>query len=522
MAKQCFTPVIIGVGDVRDPYTAPDHAEEPLYLMLQAIHAAARDTTLPPYASEDLLNQVDSLDVVRTWTWPYDDLAGDLAKELRAKPNHKTTTARHGGDQPAKLMDEAARKISLGQSKIAVVTGGEALASLSTYMAAKGCPPPHWTRTTKDLGSIFADETKTSQGAQGAVHGIGAPVQVYPLYENAFRAHREQSIEQNNAESSQMYSEFANMASKDEYSWNHGKLAASEQTIGTVSEKNRMICFPYPLLMNAFNNVNLAASCILTSTEYARELGIPQSRWIYVRGGAGTSDSSDFWRRPDFNTSPSISKSIDAALMASHLSAADIDVYDFYSCFPIVPKLACAHLGLPITPPYSKPISLLGGLTSFGGAGNNYSMHALTHMTRYLRSGDARNGLVLANGGVVTYQHAVCLSTEPPPGKQQYPLSNPLPETLASLPKTSIENQPAGEAVVETYTVDFARDGRPVLGHVVGRLTSNGKRFLANHGNEKTLNELSSRVKEPIGRVGWVKCGKGGRNLFAFVAETKL
>ena len=46
-----------------------------------------------------------------------------------------------------------------------------------------------------------------------------------------------------------------------------------------------------PLLMNAFNNVNLAASCILTSTEYARRLGIPESKWVYPLGGAGTQDS---------------------------------------------------------------------------------------------------------------------------------------------------------------------------------------------------------------------------------------
>lgn len=45
-----------------------------------------------------------------------------------------------------------------------------------------------------------------------------------------------------------------------------------------------------------------------------------------------------------------------------------------YSCFPIVPKLACQHLGLSITKP-EKPITVLGGLTSFGGAGNNYTMH---------------------------------------------------------------------------------------------------------------------------------------------------
>lgn len=45
-----------------------------------------------------------------------------------------------------------------------------------------------------------------------------------------------------------------------------------------------------------------------------------------------------------------------------------------YRCFPIVPKLACEHLGLPITG-QRKAITLLGGLTSFGGAGNNYSLH---------------------------------------------------------------------------------------------------------------------------------------------------
>lgn len=46
----------------------------------------------------------------------------------------------------------------------------------------------------------------------------------------------------------------------------------------------------------------------------------------------------------------------------------------YLRCFPIVPKLACHHLGLPITNA-PKPLTLLGGLTSFGGAGNNYSMH---------------------------------------------------------------------------------------------------------------------------------------------------
>jgi hypothetical protein len=104
-----------------------------------------------------------------------------------------------------------------------------------------------------------------------------------------------------------MYAEFAKVAEKNPLAWNYGQPAATEEIIGTVSKKNRMICFPCtyilvswtiliridPLLMNAFNNVNLAGACILTSSEYARELGIPEDRWIYPLGGAGTSDSSN-------------------------------------------------------------------------------------------------------------------------------------------------------------------------------------------------------------------------------------
>lgn len=48
-----------------------------------------------------------------------------------------------------------------------------------------------------------------------------------------------------------------------------------------------------PLLMNAFNNVNMAASCIVTSVEFARELGISEEKWIYPLGGAGMRERED-------------------------------------------------------------------------------------------------------------------------------------------------------------------------------------------------------------------------------------
>lgn len=39
--------------------------------------------------------------------------------------------------------------------------------------------------------------------------------------------------------------------------------------------------------MNAFNTVNLAAACILTSVDQAEKLGISRDKWVYPLGGAG-------------------------------------------------------------------------------------------------------------------------------------------------------------------------------------------------------------------------------------------
>lgn len=52
-------------------------------------------------------------------------------------------------------------------------------------------------------------------------------------------------------------------------------------------------CYKDPLLMNAFNGVNLSAACVLTSTDVAEKLGISKDKWVYVLGGAGTHEQED-------------------------------------------------------------------------------------------------------------------------------------------------------------------------------------------------------------------------------------
>ncbi|KAJ4343227.1 hypothetical protein N0V87_000449 [Didymella glomerata] len=432
-------PVIIGVGDVKNRDV--NNAKEPATLMLEAIEIALKDASSKAFS--DLKSSIDSIDVVKTWTWPYPDLPGLLSERLGVQDSIKWKHySEHGGNQPGKLFDEAAKRIATGESKVAVITGGEALASLSACAAAKKLPPPGWTKPSSAVDSVFTPTGRDLGNNLGAINQIGAPIHIYPLYENAFRAHRGQSLKANNEESANLYAEFSAIACTQDYAWSQGQQHDS-QTIGTVSARNRMICTPYPLLMNAFNTVNLAGAVILTSVSHAKHLGIAESQWIYPLGGAGTSDASEFWLRPDFHSSPSIERSLRAALDVSETKVADLDLIDIYSCFPIVPKLAATALGLPVV------------------------------------GGDR-------------------------------------PLTLLELAQ--------GQCVVETYTVEFNRDGTPLCGHIVGRLKRDGKRFLANHGDENTLRQMAEGAGEIVGKSGWVWQDEkmNGRGLFAFDKPARL
>ena len=128
MVPDAQTPIIVGVGDVKNRSPKVDDASEPMQLMLQAITRALEDSTTSRSHAEELKSNIDSIFVVASWTWPYSDLPGLLAEKLGVQP-HDRIYSEHGGNQPIRLVDEAARRISRSECKVAVVTGGEALAS---------------------------------------------------------------------------------------------------------------------------------------------------------------------------------------------------------------------------------------------------------------------------------------------------------------------------------------------------------------------------------------------------------
>ena len=121
-------PIVVGVGDCVNRSTALSDAQEPLTLILNAIEIALKDTSLSDNKRKQFQSAIDSIDVVRTWTWPYDDLPGDIGRKLGVDARHRCYSD-HGGNKPAKMFDLAARRVAKGETKVAVVTGGEALAS---------------------------------------------------------------------------------------------------------------------------------------------------------------------------------------------------------------------------------------------------------------------------------------------------------------------------------------------------------------------------------------------------------
>jgi len=71
-------------------------------------------------------------------------------------------------------------------------------------------------------------------------------------------------------------------------------------------------------------------------------------------------------------------------------------------------------------------------------------------MVQALRRNDKHHGLVLANGGVLTHQHAIILSSEPPK-KFGLPLdqaNHPAPE-VSQVP---FDDHVEGRATIEVYT----------------------------------------------------------------------
>ncbi|MBV8976175.1 MAG: acetyl-CoA acetyltransferase [Alphaproteobacteria bacterium] len=430
-----------------------------------------------------------------------------LAKRLDVSARRIFYTAT-GGNTPQWLVNRTAEEIARGECEIALLAGAEYIATLLGAMKqgvdlgwANG--PDH--DPGSDPEEIGDQRAGTSEYERR--YGLHFPVNVYPLFENALRGKAGRTPEQHLKWLGEFFSPFSKVASENPHAW--FPMYRTPDEISTPSEKNRFVGYPYTKYLNAVIEVDQAAAVLMTSVAKARELGIAESKWVYLHGCA---DANDIWHvgeRVNYHSSPAIREIGRRAFGMAAIGAADLAVIDLYSCFPSAVQIGCAELGIATDDP--RGLTVTGGLPYFGGAGNDYVMHAIVTMMERLRARPGAFGLCTGNGWYVTKHSAGIYSTKPKPGRWERDDPKSYQQGIDAMAHPAFVEQASGPARVETYTVVTDRKSKR-FGIVVGR-DAEDRRFLAHTPDDDA--SLDRMMQEDmLGRVGDVTTGP--TNLFRF------
>ena len=504
-------PVLIGAAQFswRGPAdTAPDS----LANVLRAAREAAIDAGLTP----DALRHLDAIGVVGFTLDAPGALAAlpvprlrnppaALARSLGATPRWARYTEM-GGNSPQHLINVAAERIARGESDFALAVGAETLGSVMKRLS-KGLPFEH-VDDPDDEGPLRVGDARAGVTPHEDAHGLGMPVNMYPMFENALRARDRRSIEAHQTRLGELFAPFTRVAAANPDAW--FRAARSAEELVTVTPDNRMVSFPYPKYLNAIMQVDQGAGVLLASAGRARAMGIAEDRFVYLHG---CSDAADLWfplERQNYHSSPAMTLTGRQALDMAGISTSDLTDIDLYSCFPSAVQIGAESLGLALDDP--RGLTVTGGLPYFGGPGNNYSMHAVASLVHRLRGRPDAWGLSTANGWFLTKQSVGVYSARPPEAPFERADPATLQRSIDALDHPEITETPEGPATVETYTVVHARHGYR-MGIVIGRDAA-GRRFVANTPrDEATLRAMEAT--EQIGRRGVVRRADDGvHNLF--------
>ncbi|HEV8573105.1 MAG TPA: acetyl-CoA acetyltransferase [Dehalococcoidia bacterium] len=492
-------PVIVGVGQFTNHPKTLDDTVEPLDMMERVAREAEKDA-----GAGGVLAKVDSVQVVNIMSWSYADAPGALGERVGAEPRH-TVYPPVGGETPQRFVNETAQAIVEGRINIALLAGAEALES--RRLARKLGAQLSW--SDRATPQQLDGDNRPGFNEVEARHGATMPTRVYPLFENAIRAHLGLSVDDHQRRLGELCSRFAGVAAENPYAW--FPQARTPEEIATVRPDNRMVGFPYPKLMNAIIETDQAAAVIMTSTQTARELGIPEDRCVHLHG---CGDAVDKWfvsERVNYHASPAIRSATHRALGMAGIDADDVAMFDLYSCFPSAVQLGLDALGL--SPDDARPLTVTGGLPYAGGPGNNYVMHSIASSVQRLREAPGEYGLVTGLGWFATKHSAGVYGARPPEGAWRRMGPAVDQREVDGMESPPFVEQAEGNATVETYTVIFNREGEPEQGIVIGRLENGaGARFFANTPPDREL-MLAMTREEFVGARGTVR-SDDGRNMF--------
>jgi acetyl-CoA C-acetyltransferase len=468
------TPVVVGAGQLSNRVDRGEDPAEPVELLLRAARRAEADT-----GSDGVLAALDAVKVVSILSWRYADPGRWLADRVGA-PDARTTYTTGGGQTPQALVHRTCEEILRGEADCVLMGGAEAW---RTRQAARRAGEA---LTWADQGDLAPDEL--AGGDLDMNHpdelalGIGMPIQVYPLFDVALRAHEGRTVEEHRVRLGRLYARFSEVAAGNPHAWNGQVFTADE--VATPSADNRLVGFPYTKRMNSYEMVDQAAAVLLCSVEKAEALGIDHDRWVFPHSGAEAKDPYVSVRR-SLHESPSMAAAGRTALaLADVVDVDNVAHLDLYSCFPSAVELAARALG--IDPDDDRDLTVTGGMSFAGGPWNDYVTHAIATMVGVLREHPGELGLVSANGGLASKEAFGIYGTMPP--VEGFRFAQPQEEVDAR-PGRELVTDHRGRVTIEAYTVMHDRDGAPERA-IAATLTPEGARAWATSEDAQVLATL--------------------------------
>jgi acetyl-CoA C-acetyltransferase len=490
------SPVIIGVGE--DFELTPSDLSSARSSV--ALAADAGVAAIDDAGGARVRDAIDALVAVRTYPdstpfWPHavtlvKNTPRAIARRIGVSPARAFYES-VGGQSPQKLVGEFAARLAKGEFKAVLIAGADAIATEKA--AQRAGVTLDWAEEADgeiEDRALGVDGLLSAHEIANGLVEIGA---IYALFENARRARLGLGRDAYAQAMGALFEPFAAIAAATKGAIDKRALSAGE--IAAASVENPMLFDPYRKTMIAKDGVNQAAALLMTTAGQARALGVPEEKWIYLRGLCDTVEKP-IMDRPELDRSPAMRAAYQTALKRAGVAADAVSCLDLYSCFPIA--VFEAREAMAIATGDQRALTMIGGLPFFGGPGNNYSMHAISALVRRLRSDRHGFGVVGANGGFLT-KHSVGVYSAKAPAAGWAPEEDAvLQADLDNAPNADWTANPEGAATIETYTITWRKSG-PVRAHVIGVLSSTGGRFLASTamGDQSTLGQMAA--DDPLG-----------------------
>jgi len=433
---------------------------EPLAVWEQVVRAAVADS-----GGRNVLEAIDSFNVVHAQSWQYDDPAARLAERLGVPCRHGHYSGM-GGTTPQLVVQHVADVIAAGDIDVAVVVGAEALAT-KRQMKKEG-RKPDWSHRATDRDPFpFEDPFHPAEIA----HQVFQAWLTFPVWDVARRAHLDIAPDDYAAAIGALMAPMTEIAAANPYAW--FPTARSADELATPTAENRLVGYPYTKYEVSVMDVDLGAAVILASHAKADELGVPAENRVYLRGWCYAADPLYLAERDELWRSPAMAAAGAEALRVAGVGIDDVAHFDLYSCFASSLYFAADALGL--APGDERPLTVTGGLPFAGGPGSNYVTHALAAMAHTLRADPGSYGLVSGVGMHMTKHAFGVYSTTP--GPLEWPAESEVQAQVEELPLRAIRDDASGSAKVATYTVAHGRDGAPEWGLVIADLPDGDRAY---------------------------------------------